>query len=206
MSLFIRTRSPFWPLLGALSVFAHARDSDGEVRCPTGTSPSHWLESINGQQFPADGCLDEHGRKQDRMVAHYGSGGLVQEGRYLNGLPDGLVTTYYESGKKAVEVQFHLGKQHGTLRAWYENGRMMQEDDWDDGMQHGVTRKWFEDGTMSYEGAWSHGVREGIERIWYPSGQLKQQGSFAHGVPSGRLLLYDVAGKPLAAPQHPASE
>lgn len=56
-----------------------------------------------------------------------GTGRLISEVTYVDGLQNGVGREWYESGKLRSESQFMHGSKHGLSKNWYEDGRLASE-------------------------------------------------------------------------------
>ena len=75
-----------------------------------------------------------------------GSGQLLAESNYLEGIEHGVSRTYYMTGQVKQERWYEYGRYSGTHRYWHENGRLEKELIYEDGKL--VDRHaWAEDGT-----------------------------------------------------------
>lgn len=67
------------------------------------------------------------GEIQGKFVLFYATGGLLLEGEWDDGRPDGLTRVYHPNGRIKQEIQFEKGRFHGKWREWDEIGRPLVE-------------------------------------------------------------------------------
>ena len=55
------------------------------------------------------------------------------EGKYKDGLREGLWVSWHENGQKKSEVNYKDGKWDGLLTTWHKNGQKLREANYKDG-------------------------------------------------------------------------
>lgn len=60
---------------------------------------------------------------------------LISRGSYLNGLPEGLWTSWYENGQMKEEGHYKEGLKTGMWVEWYDDGEIMWKGEWEDGLR-----------------------------------------------------------------------
>ena len=106
----------------------------GEMKCPSGTSPT----SSRGRPPPPPGapagelqpevtqlvCKDAQGRRQGPFVARTDAGVVTARGSFVDDRPDGAWTFYTLDGKKLAEMKVDHGVQAGETLIYYPSGKL----------------------------------------------------------------------------------
>jgi len=82
--------------------------------------------------------IDADGKKQgkwirtgkDRPGGCYKSSQVVEEGRYINNVKNGLWTEYYCNGNKRTALEFIKGRPDGQATMYFENGTIEETGTW----------------------------------------------------------------------------
>lgn len=82
--------------------------------------------------------IDGDGKKQgkwirtgkDRPSGCYKSSQVVEEGRYINNVKNGLWTEYYCNGNKRNIMEFVKGRPDGMATMYFENGKIEETGTW----------------------------------------------------------------------------
>jgi len=88
------------------------------------------------------------------------NGQISSESNYVDGLLDGLMTTWDAQGQKGIEMSFFKGKQDGLTTTWYSTGQLQQAYHAVGGEFEGVSEGCREDGSVEWI------------RCWYKAGYL----------------------------------
>ena len=95
----------------------------------------------------------------------------------------------WPSGGVLYEGGFESGQPQGQGKAFLEDGTLWYEGEFWGGTMSGQGTLYREDGSILYQGEFSEGlISNGQE--YYPDGAVKYQGQFADGAYSGRGRLY----------------
>lgn len=88
------------------------------------------------------------GQKNGKFEIWFESGNLFQEGKYKEGIIDGIVINYFdESGhKKQIERYYKDGSLATEIR-YYKNGTKMEEANYKDKAQYGKYTVWYPNGS-----------------------------------------------------------
>ena len=81
----------------------------------------------------------------------YPSGNKQAEGKYKDGIQDGLFVEWYENGQKKFEFSSKDGKPDGLAVGWYEGGQKQREANYKDGKREGLMVGWHENGQKQRE-------------------------------------------------------
>jgi len=107
------------------------------------------------------------------FVVHPIGGALRYEGRYENGLRDGLWrVTKAETGAPCWEVTWARGEWHGPSRSWYSNGQLEKEGEHRHGRMAGPWTFWFQTGQTAARGHYEEDQKAGAWEYWDKSGRL----------------------------------
>ena len=60
---------------------------------------------------------------------------LISKGSYLNGLPEGLWTSWYKNGQMKEEGHYKEGLKTGMWVEWYDDGEIMWKGEWENGLR-----------------------------------------------------------------------
>ena len=69
-----------------------------------------------------------------KKLCKYENGQNRVEGKYKDGLLDGIWTEWYENGQIEAEENYKDGKQDGKWTVWYMNGQKYREINYKDGV------------------------------------------------------------------------
>jgi len=76
--------------------------------------------------------VDDAGVKQGPWEI-YADSLLIASGSYVDGLPDGLWTTWYKNGQMKKEGHYIAGVKNGMWIEWYDDGEIMWKGEWENG-------------------------------------------------------------------------
>ena len=83
------------------------------------------------------------------------------EGRFVNGLKEGLERWYYPEGTINREVNYVNGKYDGVVTQWYRAGQKANEDNYVNGELEGLSTRWHRNGQKASEENYVNGERQG---------------------------------------------
>lgn len=87
----------------------------------------------NGKKTPDEmNQLNQAGLKEGPWEIYQGSV-LISKGSYVNGLPEGLWTSWYKNGQMKEEGHYKEGRKTGMWVEWYEDGEIMWKGVWENG-------------------------------------------------------------------------
>lgn len=85
------------------------------------------------------------------LLKSFKNGNKQADGKYVNGIGEGLWSNLYENGQKQSEVNFINGKMEGVSINWHSSGIKQKEGKYLEGKQDGLWTDWLEDGK---KGSW----------------------------------------------------
>ena len=89
----------------------------------------------------------------DGVLYYPDSDGILYEGEFKNGLPNGHGKFYHENGNLRCLGSFQEGKLHGVAKCYDQEGRLEYDGSHDNGLAHGLGKAYTpEDGNLLYEG------------------------------------------------------
>ncbi len=105
---------------------------------------------------------------------------------YVDGVKQGLATTYYSTGRKKTEVKYVDGKKSGVESLFSTSGRKIAETNYTSDVE-GKTTKWsYHNGaTKSSEREFLNGIQINDEKTWHPNGKDKSLVSYVDGKMQG---------------------
>lgn len=100
-------------------------------------------------RVPVDRELDEHGALRNGVhTTRHSNGGIDEQGEFVDGLREGLWTSYAESATKILEGRYEHGDATGTWHGGYDAGTPRVETECDAGQRHGRSTFWNRDGKV----------------------------------------------------------
>jgi antitoxin component YwqK of YwqJK toxin-antitoxin module len=153
--------------------------------------------------FNASGGIDEEGnyvdnKKEGLWKGYYPSGKIKHEITFTANRPDGPAKFYYENGKISEQGLWKINKWVGEYKYFHENGNLAY--DWkynDDGKRTGQQKYYYSDGSMMYKGDWNDGKKQGTLTEFYPDGSIKSEMSFDDGqLNVASIKEYQASEKP----------
>jgi len=110
-------------------------------------------------------------------------GRKLSELTYVNGVRDGLKTSYYPNGQVYAQGRYVAGREDGPWTVWSAEGRKLQEFDMDHGAYHGMFREWHLNGQLKYEVEYVKGLKQGTETFWDEQGNVSRKTEYVDGKP-----------------------
>ena len=91
--------------------------------------------------------------KKDKLeeISYHSNGKVFTQGKYQNGLKEGLWTSFYPNGTKWSETNFIKGINEGTTKTWYENGKIRYEGSYTKNNPSGIWKYWDMNGKVVFE-------------------------------------------------------
>jgi antitoxin component YwqK of YwqJK toxin-antitoxin module len=71
------------------------------------------------------------------FVAYHENGRVSSEGKYVDGLEEGMWRDYHKNGQLAAEGTYVHGKEHGYWRFWDEDGNEEEPTEYEHGEEVG---------------------------------------------------------------------
>lgn len=135
-------------------------------------------------------CTIEHGP----VTWYFPSGGLLTQGRYVNGKKEGTWKRYHENGVVRDSAFYAGGQLAGTRLRWHENGSLADSTVVDPA--GGVTRVWLRHSVYASVYWTPDTTRQGRWMYYYPNGQLQAIEDYADGKPTP-VSCFDSTGQQL---------
>lgn len=104
------------------------------------------------------------------FLHHTWSGAYRYEGRYKDGLRDGLWRVFYPEGMIAWQTTWSAGVWNGPCGGWWRSGAAKYEGQRQDGQHTGEWKFWLEDGQLTATGYYEEDRKVGEWRYWSPDG------------------------------------
>jgi antitoxin component YwqK of YwqJK toxin-antitoxin module len=124
---------------------------------------------------------------------------VVERGRYINNLKEGVWQGFYPSGIIKHEITFKAGKAKGFAVFYYDNGKKWEEGIWDVDKWIGDYRFYYPSGQLSYQWQYNQsGKRDGEQLYYHENGKVKYSGSWVNGQSHGIVKEYNAKGELLA--------
>ena len=108
----------------------------------------------------------------------YKNGQKKLDGRYKEGLINGVWTYYHENGQKNYEGTCKDGKKDGLWTHWHENGQKEYEGTYKDGQLNGIWNGWYSNGNNRFTSRLKDNVKIGECTYWYDNGVKKTTGNY----------------------------
>ena len=123
------------------------------------------------------------------------NGTLKSEGRWVDGVENGVFTNYGDDGVKISELHMKKGKKDGPCILYYPNGSKKLEHQFKNGKEDGDCVYYYPSGRIKTEGRLKKGVQDGYYIFYYESGGKKSEGYFENGKPHGPSTTFHENGK-----------
>lgn len=134
------------------------------------------LELFKSSNLPVTGFVQNFDDKK---------GFLSSETYYINGIENGISTSYYEDGKESRREYYLNGQLDGSSYKYYENGRKSFEGSYLNGKPDGQHVAWYEDGKLHYVKNYENGKLIGWQREFNEDGTLLYEANLKNG--NGRI-------------------
>jgi antitoxin component YwqK of YwqJK toxin-antitoxin module len=108
-------------------------------------------------------------------------GFLNSETYYINGIENGISTSYYEDGKESRRENYLNGQLDGSSHKYYENGRKSFEGSYLNGKPDGQHVAWYEDGKLHYVKNYENGKLIGWQTEFNEDGTLLYEANLING-------------------------
>ena len=79
----------------------------------------------------------------------------------------GDIYSIYVNGKKKLEGKYNNGIKDGLWIEWYKNGQKMEEEIYKNGEEDGKWTWWYKNGQKKEEGIFKGGKKDGLFTRWY---------------------------------------
>lgn len=132
-----------------------------------------------------------------RCLVRYASGQPMMESPYVEGVLEGVETSWYENGQKKWEFTFKEGKFNGKIIFFYEDGKVKSEEVYVNDYKYGRAVHYYENGNKESEGMYDNCRETGIWLFYYPNGVKKEEGPFREGEKTGEWKYWDEKGNPV---------
>jgi len=125
----------------------------------------------------------ENGKKNGwfKIIAEDNS--LIQSGKFKNGLPDSVVTSYYPTKVVSERACYQNGRLNGTQESYYDDGKIKIKISMLNGQATGTTEEFYADGGLKSSGLKSHGLWQDTVKYYFPNGKVQ------------RTVPYNIEGK-----------
>ena len=125
------------------------------------------LTKKNGAFFSGDSPFN------GTFVDHHENGVKSVEGRFKDGVQQGVWTYYHESGSRLRTGEYVGGRADGQWTIWREDGSKWSEQTYVNGQLNGPEVRWHPNGQKESETTWEGG-RVIVKKEWDQSGAPKQ--------------------------------
>ena len=122
-------------------------------------------------------------------------GSIKLEGKYKNGLKQGVWKDYYVNGNIAEENNLKDGYLTGVQKSYYLNGKLNLIYSCDTGKIAGKVIKYFQNGHISFTGYYKGNESFGDWTSYYSNDSIASRAYFLNGKIAGRRISYSPAGK-----------
>jgi len=157
-------RTKLWSFIASATLATCATNSVAaqQARSPVSGSPTSVVTPELGARRDV---VTKHERGSERAITtdkgprwvrdgvftrFHPDGSLKAEVVYVNGLEQGVATSY-EEGRVTERVTYHQGKRHGESTTYHPNGRVEKTYTYVDGQKHGVAQMFRSDGSLQQQ-------------------------------------------------------
>lgn len=143
----------------------------------------------NGDEVYRDELPGGTGTRRERN-----GGKKTDRTSYVDGVRDGVATTYHPNGKLASQGSYAAGVRDGAWTEAWPNGEPRLEATYAAGELDGAWRRWRDDGTLDVEATYANGARAGRYVEHRPDGAVLVEGAYAGDLADGEWLGYHPGG------------
>lgn len=129
---------------------------------------------------------------KDRPRSNYPMNSKIEEGRYIDGLKDGIWIKYYPDGKtKKLEGNFINNRPKGIYTRYYDNGVKMESGNFSYKNFNGPYFRYYRNGKISYKCTFNkQGKETGLVQHFHSNGILAMEYTAKDGLVVGKLSRY----------------
>jgi len=130
------------------------------------------------------------------QLADCGIDQKLEEGRYKDGLKNGIWKSYNCAGKVKTEMTYVNDRKNGYAKVYYSVGGLMEEGIWQGNKWTGKYKFYHENGQLYYDFNYNEeGKREGQQKYYYDNGKLMVEGTWHESKEAGVIKEYNRDGK-----------
>lgn len=153
---------------------------------PNGKLKAKWHESVK-----ADGTTSKEGWFEN----FYDNGQMKSRVEFVDGLENGLLTTWQNNGKLISTLSYKDGKLHGLCTYFDADGMKMSSGTYRDGKEDGVFTLYYPSGKVQGKTTWKAGVQHGPYQVWWENGKVAKLGQTRDGLVDGHWQVWDSLGR-----------
>lgn len=121
---------------------------------------------------------------------YYKNGHVRYEGRFANGVPNGVFKTYSVDGTLIGIDNYSWGRITGTSKMYYATGEKLAEYRYKNGKLEGVSSVYNKDGSVIIKASYRNNLLHGSIENFYENGIRCFESYFSNGEPVGQLRYY----------------
>jgi antitoxin component YwqK of YwqJK toxin-antitoxin module len=106
---------------------------------------------------------------------------------YLNGLEDGLHTTFFANNQLQEQRYYNNGIKADSLKRWWPNGHLQWLYYFKNGEYQGVCYEWNSQGLLVKKLTYENGYEQGMQTHYYDNGKIKSNYTIINGRRYGLL-------------------
>ena len=149
---------------------------------------------LEDQRFVRISGRFDEGVKVGPWTYAYGGGEKRDAGEFVNGLREGLWTTWHENGTLELEAHYRAGQWHGTVAEYDGEGRPLSTGTYVDGTLEGMHTTFFPSGAKRAEKTYLRGKPNGAAATWFDGGPMESRGEFVDGRQEGEWTYWNADG------------
>jgi antitoxin component YwqK of YwqJK toxin-antitoxin module len=140
---------------------------------------------------------DEQIINHGAYVEFYPNGQKFAEGRYHQGVYDGVWSFWHDNGQLCKQVTFDKGIPNGSWDVYRADGTLMGSQQYVEGRRTGVWRHYFDDGkTLKLEQTYGEGdLGQEKRTTYFANGKPRQSAELVQGRLEGKVIEWDEAGR-----------
>jgi len=132
---------------------------------------------------------------KDGMWTSYFSDGLVQSiENYRGGLLDGPYLQMKQGSTFKIQCKYKNGKLNGVYRE-FNGTKADKEISYVNGFQNGLKKIFYPNGKLMEEGTYSNNLRDGFARWYSENGNMFLESNYSKGMLEGKQISFDKDGK-----------
>lgn len=138
----------------------------------------------------------ERGKPNGQYRSFYFTGLPLVEKYYVDGVEQGIRTSYSNSGHVLSRVPYVGGIRNGLAYSYYgDSGNLKSAINYKDDQREGLSREYYENGKLSQVAHYHKGELHGKFELYFPNGQKNIEDYYEHGLQDGAAYKFSEQGR-----------
>jgi antitoxin component YwqK of YwqJK toxin-antitoxin module len=125
--------------------------------------------------------------------AYHDNGRLAWQRHYVDGIPEGVCSTWYSNGMLEHAVGYSNGVYQGMMTLYDEDGTIAQLRPYANGRIDGVVSNWYQSALYTVK-SYSNGIMHGLSALYYSNGAPDTLAHYNAGIPTGLVTQWHENG------------